>query len=181
MTTVLIFILFILAGIYCALAKTREEEAAIREGRVSAEHIEIKRIKRKLSLLSIIVDIDSDGKPNLPYFLFGAVGVLFAVLLIFVMATLPFVLGSGAKFNTYPGTIYLGIIVGTVALLPLYGQIHGFCKRQSHYLKNKLWFFESLDAARRDGCDLNVVRPVLEYELQRRNEAVPELVRREFL
>lgn len=139
MTTALIFILFILAGIYCALAKTREEEAAIREGRVSAEHIEIKRIKRKLSLLSIIAGNESP----FPAILFGALVVLCGVGCIFIIATLPFFLAGGVKtFSTYPGTIYLGIIVGTVALPFLYGQIHDFCKRQSNCLKNKLQFLE---------------------------------------
>ena len=136
MTTVLIFILFILAGIYCVLAKTREEEAAIREGRVSAEHIEIKRIKRKLSLLSIIAGNESP----FPAILFGALVTLCGGCCLFIIATLPFVIG--ANFNTYGGKLYLGIVVGTVALPFVYGQIHDYCKRQSNCLKNKLQFLE---------------------------------------
>lgn len=173
MTTALAIIIFVLAAIYCSLVHAREEKSAIQEGKVSAKHIG--RIKRKISLLSII----TDDKTLTPHILFSAVIILSAACCFFILATLPFVLGSGAKFNTYPGMIYLGIIVAIVGLPLLYGQIQGFCKRQSHYLKNKLWFFENLYAAQRDGCDLNVARPVLEYDLQRRNEVVPELVRHE--
>lgn len=178
MTTVLIFILFILAGIYCALAKTREEEAAIREGRVSAEHIEIKRIKRKISLLSIIA---SDKSLFVPLVDGGLI-----YLGIFLFLGLPVICLAlfSDGWDAETKTLLLSPAVGIVALMLLWGKIQHFCRCQSLYLKNKLQFLEELDAAKRNGCDeasLNAVKQVLEHELQRRNEVVPRLAHIEMI
>lgn len=85
-------------------------------------------------------------------------------------------------WNAETRLLLLAPAAGVVALLLLWGKIQYFCVWQLLRLNNKLWFFESLYAAQRDGHDeatLNAVKQVLEYELQRRNDAVPEQARRE--
>ena len=178
MTTALAIIIFVLAAIYYSLVHAREEKAAIQEGKVSAKHIG--RIKRKIALLSIIASDKSLFAPLVD----AGVALLGVAVFIFSIVVLPFALSGGAKFNTYGGMLFLGMIAGTVVLFPLWGKIHHLCKCQLHYLKNKLQFLEGLQAAQRDGHDgvtLNAVKQVLEHELQLRNEVVPKLANIEII
>lgn len=174
MTTALAIIIFVLAAIYCGIAPTREE-VATPEG-ASAEQIE--RVKRKISLLSIIASDKSLFVPLVDGGLVFLGGFLFLGIPVIWLAL--FSDGWDAKTKT----LLLSPAVGIMALMLLWGKIQHFCRCQSLYLKNKLQFLEELDAAKRNGCDeatLNAVKQVLERELQRRNEVVPRLAHIEMI
>lgn len=149
---------------------TREEKTAAREGEVSEKHIE--RIKGKVRFFSAVTGDGFQFFANYLVFFCCGVPLLLGIPLIWLA------LFSGG-WDAGTRIMILAPVAGIVALLLLWSKIKYFCVWQLLRLNNKLWFFESLYAAQRDGCDLNAMRPLLERELQRRNDAVPEQARRE--
>lgn len=169
-----IWVLIVSVAIFMILIgfeHAREEKAAIREGRVSAKHIE--RIKGKVRFFSALNNGTFQAAANGFVYTWLVVPLFLGIPVIWMVLFYP-------KMEAVARIGLLSPAVVIVALMLLWDRIPYFLSYKLHRLKNDLWFFENLYAAQRNGSDLNVMRPLLEHELQRLNESARGHARREF-